>query len=253
MLTLVGLGLNDENDLTLKGIEAARKADFVFVEFYTSYWNGDKGKLEKIIEKKIVELKREDLENESEKFLMRAKNSDVVLLVEGDPLVATTHETLLVEAKKLKIKTRIVHNASIFSAIAETGLHIYKFGPPVTIPFPEKLSKLPSSVYETITDNKERNLHTLCLLDVISEKNKYMNANEAIEALLKMENEFKKKIISDSTEAVVFENAGSDRQRISFGKFSVLTGMKFDQYPQVLILVGSLHFTEKEYLFSLSA
>jgi diphthine synthase len=251
MLTLIGLGLSDENDITLKGIEVAKNADKVFIELYTSFWNGNKRNLEKIIGKKIVELQRKDLEENSKRFLEQAKKCNIALLVQGDPLVATTHETLIVEAKKLGVETRIIHNASIFSAITETGLHIYKFGPTVTIPFPEKTNKkLPKSVYDTISENKKRNLHTLCLLDAIAENKKYMNVAEAIKILLKMEKEFKGKIIHKNSKIVVFESAGSNKSKITFGKISELTGKKFKNYPQVLILVGNLHFTEKDYLTS---
>jgi diphthine synthase len=251
MLTLIGLGLNDENDITLKGMEAAKNADKVFAEFYTSFWNGNKENLEKIIGKKIIELQRKDLEENSERFLEQAKKSNIALLVQGDPLVATTHETLIVEAKKFGIETKVIHNASIFSAICETGLHIYKFGPTVTIPFSEKTNKkLPLSIYQTISENKKRKLHTLCLLDVIAENKKYMNAREAVEILLKMEKEFKGKVIHKNSEAVVFEIAGSNKSKIIFGKISDLASKKFENYPQVLILIGNLHFTEREYLTS---
>jgi diphthine synthase len=251
MLTLVGMGLNDENDLTLRGIEAAKRADKLFLELYTSFWNGKKENLEKIVGKKIVELQRKDLEDNSKKFLQQAKNSDTVIFIQGDPLVATAHEALITEAKKAGITTRIVHNASIFSAITETGLHIYRFGPTVTIPFAEKTgNKLPKSIYDTISENKKRNLHTLCLLDVIAESKKYMNAHEAVEILLKMEKEFKGKAIHKNSEAVVFESAGSEKNKITSGKLSELIGKEFENYPQVMILTGSLHFTEKEYLRS---
>jgi diphthine synthase len=249
MLTLIGLGLNDEKDLTLRGIDAAKNADKVFIELYTSFWNGKKENLEKAIEKKIIELQRKDLEENSEKFLLQAKNSDLAVFIQGDPLVATAHEALVTQAKKMGIEVKVIHNASIFSAIAETGLHIYKFGPTVTIPFPEKTNKkLPKSVYDIISENKNRKLHTLCLLDVISENKKYMNAHEAIEILLKMEKEFKGKVIHKNSQAVVFEGAGSEKSKVTFGKISELIGKKFENYPQVLILVGGLHFTEKEYL-----
>ena len=36
MLTLVGLGLHDELDITLRGLQAMERADTVFVEAYTS-------------------------------------------------------------------------------------------------------------------------------------------------------------------------------------------------------------------------
>lgn len=36
MLYLVGLGLGDAKDITVKGLEIVRKADLVFLEAYTS-------------------------------------------------------------------------------------------------------------------------------------------------------------------------------------------------------------------------
>ena len=39
-LLFIGLGLFDEKDITLKGLEAARDADIVFAEFYTSSLRG---------------------------------------------------------------------------------------------------------------------------------------------------------------------------------------------------------------------
>ena len=36
MLYLLGLGLGDAKDITVKGLEIVKKADFVFLEAYTS-------------------------------------------------------------------------------------------------------------------------------------------------------------------------------------------------------------------------
>jgi diphthine synthase len=36
MLTFIGLGLFDENDISLKGFEAIKESDLVYAEFYTS-------------------------------------------------------------------------------------------------------------------------------------------------------------------------------------------------------------------------
>ena len=50
MLYLVGLGLWDEKDITLRGLELARKADQVYFESYTDLLGGTtKEKLEKEI------------------------------------------------------------------------------------------------------------------------------------------------------------------------------------------------------------
>ena len=165
MLVLIGLGLWDEKDITLRGIEEAKSSDEVYLEPYTTIWKGDVKKLEQIVGKKICLLKRRDLEENVEQILSRAEKLKISILVGGDPLIATTHSSILLEARKRGIETKIVHNASIISAIAECGLQIYRFGKPVTIPLPEKV-ELPKSVYDTIRENLQRNLHTLCLLDV---------------------------------------------------------------------------------------
>jgi len=243
MLSLIGLGLWNEEDITLKGINRAKNADKVYIELYTSKWYGILEKLEKIIGKRIEILKRENLEEKSDQIVKEAMNKKVILFVLGDPLIATTHASLLFEAKKSGIKTEIIHNASIYSAIGETGLHAYKFGSTVTIPFPEKTSnKSPVSTSKLIKENKKIGLHTLLLLDIISEKNRYMTPNEGMKILLGT------KIFTNDTEVVVFARAGSDKPLIIYGKVEDLIEKDFGEPPFVLILPGKLHFTEKEYL-----
>ena len=237
MLSLIGLGLWNEEDVTLKGVNRAKDADKVYIELYTSKWHGDLKNLEKIIGKKIEVLKRENLEEKSDEIIKEAKNKNVVIFVLGDPLVATTHASLLYDAKKVGVKTEIIHNASIYSAICETGLHAYKFSSTVTISFPEKTgNKFPKSILKTIEENKNRGLHTLLLLDIIFEKNKYMTPNEGM------------KIFSKDTEVVVFARAGSNKPLILYGKIEDLIEKDFGEPPFVMILPGKLHFTEKEYL-----
>jgi len=246
MLTLIGLGLFDEKDLTLRGVEEAKKADKVYIENYTSKWFGKIEKLEKIIGKKIFELGRKDLEENSEKILDEAKTKNVVVFVIGDPLVATTHSSLLMDAKRKKIKIKIIHNASIFSSIAETGLHLNKFGPCVTIPFPEKTKgRMPESVYEIIKMNRSRGLHTLCLLDIIEERR--MSSKEAVKILMELENQRKENVLKDDLGIVVFSKAGSDETKIFFDSMKNLLNRETET-PAVLIIPGILHFTEKDYL-----
>lgn len=253
MLALVSLGLFDEKDLTLRGLEEAKKADKVYIELYTSYWHGNIKNLEKLTNKKIEILHRKDLEEESKKILEQAKEKNVVILTQGDSLVQTTHLSLIQEAKKLGIETRVVHNASIISSIGETGLHPQKFGPYVTVPFPEKTKgKLPESVYEIIKMNKSRGLHTLCLLDVVEEENKYMLPQEAIKILLEIEEKRKEDAFTNETELVVFAKVGSEKPLIKYGRVKELVKKDFKELPAVLIIPGILHFTEKEHLLFFS-
>jgi diphthine synthase len=243
MLSLIGLGLFDEKDLTIRGLERAKNADKIYVEFYTSKWHGDVKKLEKNIGKKIEVVDRKNLEEESNKIIEEAKRKKIVIFVLGDPLVATTHISLLSDAKKAGVRTEVVHNASIYSAVGETGLHLYKFGRTVTIPYPEKTEST-DTVADAIEKNLKMGLHTLLLLDVISEKEKYMRPKEGIETLLKM----KKIFFTENTEIVVFARAGNDKPLIVYGKVKDLIEKDFGEPPFVIIIPGKLHFTEKEYL-----
>jgi len=242
-MNLIGLGLNNEKSLTLEGIDILKNSDKVYLEPYTSKWSGHIENLEKITGKKVQSLTRPDLEENSKKILKEAETQKISILILGDPLVATTHITLLLEAKRKRIKIRVIHNASIYSSVGETGLHLYKFGATVTLPFPEKTNnQLPESVYQIIQKNKERELHTLCLLDLISGREKYMIPNEGMEILLKSDD------ISEEDEIVVFGRAGSKEPLIEFGKIKDLLEKDFGDPPFVLIIPGKLHFTEKEYL-----
>ena len=248
-LSFIGIGLHDEKDLTIRGMEEAKKSDKVFIELYTSKWHGSLKKLEKTIDKKIKLLKRKDLEENSKNILELAKTQNVSILVQGDSLVQTTHIALLQQARELKIKTKIIHNASIVSVVGETGLHPQKFGPYVTIPFLEKTKgKLPESVYDVIKMNKSRGLHTLCLLDIIAEEKKYMSPNDGMNLLLNIENERKENVFTDDTEVVIFARAGSEKPLIIYGKVNELIEKNFGNPPSVLIIPGILHFTEKDFI-----
>ncbi len=242
-LTLIGLGLHSETDISLRAIEEARASDKAYIELYTSKWYGNLKNLEKLIGKELSELKRKDLEENSNKIIEESKNKKVIIFVQGDPLVQTTHSVLILEAKKQKVKTKILHNASIISAIGETGLHVQKFGPYITIPFPEKTKgKPPESIFEVIEENKKRGLHTLCLLDVIAEKSKYMTVNESIEILLSG------KVVTKEDRLVAFARAGSDKPLILYDIVDNLIKNNILDTPAVIIIPGKLHFTEKEYL-----
>ncbi len=244
MLTLVGLGLFDEKDVTLRGLEEARNADKVYIELYTGIWHGSLEKLKELVDKDIIELHRKDLEDNSKEIVEQAKSQRIVIFVQGDPMVATTHSSLILDAKKQDIETKVIHNASIVSAITETGLHIYKFGQTVTIPFPEKTKgKLPESVYETIRRNKNLGLHTLCLLDI--GEGKQLSVNEGLEILLKLEEKGKGKIITDDNEIVVF--TVGENSKITYSKIKQIINNKFE-LPAIIIILGKLHFTEREYL-----
>ncbi len=241
MITLVGLGLIDQKDISLRGIEAIEGADRIFMENYTSRWKGEKG-IKDLVKKEIETVERNELEEGSDKILSMAKEGNVVVLIPGDPLVATTHVELLIHAKKMGIQTEVVHSSSIYSAVAETGLQIYKFGKTTTIPIPQKNYR-PVSPYEVIDENKEKGLHTLALLDI---KERAMEVEEALRYLLEIEDEKEEDVVTREEKVVAF-NIGPEGSTTAYKKIRNLLEEDFPT-PAVLIFTGSLHEKEKEAL-----
>ena len=249
VLYFIGVGVYDEKDISLKAVETARGCDLLFVEFYTQKMNTTKQKLEKIIGKKITELGRKEIEEQSEILLEPAKTKKVGFLVGGDPFSATTHIALKHDAMQKGIETRVIHGSSIFSAIGEVGLHMYKFGTTITIPYLEKVGgKLPFSAYDRLRDNKERGLHTLMLLDIDMEKKKIMTANEGMKTFLEMESARGENVFTEYIDVIVFARANSVKPVIVYGKVIELVDRDFGEPPMCIIVPGSLHFTEREYL-----
>jgi diphthine synthase len=107
---LVGIGLN-EKSINLETLEACKKADKIYLENYTVDFPYNKKEIEKIIKKKITEADRELVESES--IVEEAKKKNIILLVYGSPLTATTHISLILKCKKQKTKYKIIQNASI--------------------------------------------------------------------------------------------------------------------------------------------
>ncbi len=249
MLTFVGLGLYDIEDLTIRGKKAIEDADLVFAEFYTSHLIGLKEeKLENALGKKVRLLPREEVEN-GELILENAKSKNVVLLVVGDPMIATTHVSLRIMAEDNGIKTRIVHNASIISAAPGIlGLQNYKFGRTVSLPFPQA-HYFPTSAYDYIYENFSRGLHTLILLDI---NPRPMTANEAMQILLDMEQKKKKGIFNESTLIAVIARAGAPDCLARAGALGKLIMEDFGPPLHSLVLPGKLHFTEEEALEKLA-
>ncbi|KAL3427504.1 diphthine synthase [Phlyctema vagabunda] len=85
MLYLVGLGLSDERDITVKGLEVVKKAARVYLESYTAILLVDVSILEKYYGREVIVADREMVESASDEILHDAQNVDVAFLVVGDP------------------------------------------------------------------------------------------------------------------------------------------------------------------------
>ncbi len=236
MLYLIGLGL-DWKDISLKAVEAISKCDEVYLENYTSLVPFTKLQLERLIGKKIISLDRKQTE-EVKPFLKNIHVKEVAILVYGDPLSATTHLEILQECRKKKLKFEIIHAPSIFTAIAETGLQLYKFGKVASIP-EWKDNFRPESFVDIYEQNKSINAHTLFLLDI------GLSPVKAIKQLLQAAK--KRKLNLENTKAVVCINLGTPKSKIIYRELSKI---KNSESPSCIIILAKLHFSEEEYLNS---
>lgn len=62
VLFLIGLGLGDETDITMKGYQAIQTCELIYLETYTSVLGVDKAKLETFYKKTILDADRETME-----------------------------------------------------------------------------------------------------------------------------------------------------------------------------------------------
>ncbi len=243
MLTFVGLGLYDKEDISEKGLTLIRSADEVFLESYTSRLMGTTlSELEEFYGKPVHPLYREDVEQHPEHLLDSASRGNVVFLCAGDPMVSTTHADLRMRAKKRGIPTAIIHAASIASAVCGlSGLQNYRFGKACSVPFPQK-NWFPTSPMDVIQENLSRNLHTLVYLDI--QKDRYMTVGEAVKIL---EHLARQKGISIPL-YIGIARAGSGTPVVRAGTAEQVSATAFGEPLHIVIVPAALHDMEREYL-----
>ncbi|CAK7346224.1 unnamed protein product [Dovyalis caffra] len=267
MLYLIGLGLGDEKDITLRGLEAVKKCEKIYMEAYTSLLSfglttDGLSTLEKLYGKPITIADREMVEEKVDNVLSEATSFDVAFLVVGDPFGATTHTDLVVRAKELGVEVKVVHNASVMNAVGICGLQLYRYGETISIPFFTDTWK-PDSFHEKIQRNRELGLHTLCLLDIKVkeptweslcrgkkqyEPPRFMTINTAIEQLLEIEQNRQESAYSEDTNCVGLARLGSEDQMIVAGTMRQLLAVDFGAPLHCLVIVGKTHPLEEEML-----
>ncbi|KAL6504747.1 hypothetical protein OROHE_023505 [Orobanche hederae] len=267
MLYVIGLGLGDEKDITLRGLEAIKKCSKVYMEAYTSLLSfgltsDGLSTLEKVYGKPIIVADREMVEEKADDMLLEAQVTDVAFLVVGDPFGATTHSDLVVRAKKLGVDVKVVHNASVMNAVGVCGLQLYRYGETVSIPFFTDTWR-PDSFYEKIKRNRTLGLHTLCLLDIrvkepsleslcrrkkVYEPPRFMNINTAIEQLLEVAQNHGESVYNEDTTCVGMARIGCEEQVIVAGSMKQLLDIDFGSPLHCLVIVGDTHPLEEEML-----
>ncbi|KAF7558400.1 hypothetical protein G7046_g5762 [Stylonectria norvegica] len=265
MLYLVGLGLSDETDITVKGLEVVKKASRVYLEAYTSILLVDQAVLESYYGRSITVADREMVESNSDEILRNAENEDVAFLVVGDPFGATTHTDLVLRARELSIPVRTVPNASILSGIGACGLQLYNFGQTVSMVFFTDTWK-PASFYDRIKENRSIGLHTLVLVDIkvkeqsmenmargrlIYEPPRYMTVGQCAQQMLEIEDERKEGVYTKDSLAIGAARVGGNTEKFVSGTLEELCSADEELGPPLhsLVLLGRrTHELESDYV-----
>ncbi|WP_408957672.1 diphthine synthase [Natrinema sp. 74] len=252
MLTFIGLGLYDEQSITVEGRNALRAADRVYAEFYTSRLIGTTvADLESAHDIEIEVRDRAGVEQHPEDMLSAAESEDVAFLTAGDTMISTTHVDLRLRAHDRGIETRVIHGVTAQTAASSlTGLQNYRFGKATTLPFPyaHGADGLPASVTETIDANREDGLHTVVYLDIKigherAEEDEYMTADVGADLLADA---------YPDLVGVVIARAGSPDPLLAAGTMTELAERDFGEPLHLLVVPGECHPLEADALVELA-
>ena len=164
-LVLIGMGPGKFSSMTIEAKQAALACDSLHYEAYTALWPQDQLDLLESECGQITKVMRPEIES-PELLLQLAKGSLVGLLVVGDPLQATTHVDLQLQAAEAGIECITFHGISITTIVTGAiGLSNYKFGRQTTLTYPYG-GWVATSPLEVLAQNNHLNLHTLALLDL---------------------------------------------------------------------------------------
>ena len=225
-LWLIGLGPGDLQQMTVAALDAARNADYRFLEGYTALLPPD----ELVNMEGLIgpwELRMRSAVEEPHDLLSLAQTAKVALLVVGDPLQATTHVDLQIRCKEMDVPCHVEHGISITTIVTgAVGLQSYRFGRQCTFAYPYG-EYLPTSPLEIILSNRERDLHTLALLDLdptgMGEgEQSPMTPEIAVDVLRKMAE--KLSIEVEDWKLVLCSDMGTENARIIVGLPNEISG-----------------------------
>jgi diphthine synthase len=227
-------------------VEAVRAAGAVFADGYTTGLSSEAlAFLDGLRPQPIERLDRGRLERGGEVIAAAAGPEGAVLLVGGDPMAATTHVSLRLEAARLGLPVRLVFAPSVVHmAFSEAGLQHYKAGRTVSLPFPEPRFS-PTSPFEYAASNKAAGLHTLVLLDLRPQDGRFMTAAEAAGLLDDWVRGQPGAPLGDPPLAVAIARAGEESCVRTAGALRRLRTADLGPPMHCLILPGRLHEQER--------
>ena len=245
-----------------RGLETIKRCKHVFLEAYTSILAVDKAQLEELYGQPVTIADRNLVESQADEIIRDARDADVAFCVVGDPFGATTHTDLHLRAHEAGVTVRTIHNASIMNAIGACGLQLYRFGQTVSIVFFTD-SWRPDSFYHKIAENKQRGLHTLCLLDIkvkepteeslargkpVYAPPRYMTVRQCVEQLTELEDKCGDGVCDAQTQCVGVARIGADDQQIVAGRPAELLEVDFGAPLHSFVVCGKLDDFEAQML-----
>lgn len=248
MLVIAGMGLYGLRDISLGLLDYLRQADRVYIELYTSIVPDlDLGRLEKLVERRVEVVRREELEGAwLNELLEEARSKLVVLLAPGDPFIATTHMAVKLEAKRRGVEVGTLPSPSFVNAIsAATGLDFYKFCRPVTVVRPKR-EYFPTTPYHVLYSNLARGLHTIFLLEFDADSEYAMDAREAVEVLKTLEEREGRGIVGEDTLFIAVARASCPNEVVK--AFRLGEELDLGPPPHTVIVPGLLNPVEVEAL-----
>ena len=164
-LVLIGMGPGGIAGMTQAAIVAAKNANHRRYEAYTALWSEEDLLVLEDEIGVIQKVMRPEVEDPVE-LLELAKSETVALLIVGDPLQATTHVDLQLQAREAGVDCSVIHGVSITGLVTGAiGLSNYRFGRQTTLTYPYE-GWVATSPLEVIAMNQFQGLHTLALLDL---------------------------------------------------------------------------------------
>mgnify|MGYP001770674712 CR=1 FL=1 len=246
MLTIIGAGLY-RSQLTHEAEDAIKSADIVYVETYTSPKSSWIVETARQLNSNVRVSDRHLLEDMSREVIELARTNNVAIVTPGDPMIATTHSSLVVEAKTRGIDVRLINGVSgPCSVVSVSGLHFYKFGRTVTIP--GKWRGVGARyVVEGLLGNLCMGMHTLLLLDV-DERGNTLSPHDAAASLVKeFSAHFDPHLINDLLILLISLNEVGP---VTY--YTTAGGLQAHPLPQVdvgsLVVPAALHVSEREFL-----
>ncbi|MCE4627534.1 MAG: SAM-dependent methyltransferase [Desulfurococcales archaeon] len=251
-LALAGAGIGPES-MTVGLIELARCADRVVVETYTlpgSDWVLEA--LAPLAGNRIERADRSVLEEGAARLVRDAMGRRVLVVAPGDPLIATTHRSILVTASRLGVRTIVLPGVSgVCVAKAYAGLDYYKYGRTLTLPGPWRMVK-PYSVLLGLAQNLCFGMHTLLLLDIDPATGRQLEPCEGLRLLAGLEAEAGVSLLRD-LEVLIVERAGLPGSRVSLARgLDGACGLPPVRAPASVVVPGRLAPYEAEALEALA-